>query len=113
MNDIIQKMVAKSVYPYVAGGKLIVAGHIDDVQRQYIKNHRDDLKSVLVVDVEMCLSQLAEGLPVDHQWLTNCFFTPTDLTLISLGEYLTGDMEPYRDEIWQYLAATQTLTNRK
>jgi hypothetical protein len=40
---------------------------------------------------------------VDHHWLTDVFFEPADLTLISLGEYLTGGLEPYRDEIRDFI----------
>lgn len=108
MRDVVEKMTTRGIHVWVAGGRLKVAGGLDDVQRQYIKNHRDDLKSFLSVDVEAALSELAEGLPVDTQWLMDCFFTAEDLTLLSLGEYLGDDMEPYRDEIRLYLAVTKT-----
>jgi hypothetical protein len=104
MRDVVEKMTNKDVHVWVAEGHLLVAGNVDDLQRQYIKKHRDELKSILVVDVEARLSELAVGLPVDSDWLRDCFCYPDDLTLISLGEFLTGDLEPYRDEIRQFLA---------
>ena len=54
---------------------------------------------------------LAVSLPVDHQWLMDNFFTPDDLTLLSLGEYLGGSIERYREEIRRYLDLYEMETN--
>lgn len=104
MRHIVEKMTAAGIHVYVAGGSLKAAGELDDIQRQYIKRHREDLKSILTIDVEKYLKALSVGLPVDYTWLMEQFFTPQDLTLISLGEYLGGDMEAYRDQVRQHLS---------
>ncbi len=104
MREAIQKMTAKGIYPYLTGDQLVVAGDIDDEQRRYIKRHRDELKATFSVDVDKYLEALAIGLPVNHTWLMDRFFTLDDLTLISLGEYLDGDIDTYRQEIKHFLA---------
>ena len=106
MRDVVEKMTGRGIHVYVAGGRLKVRGELDDIQRQYIKQHTDELKACLTVDVEKYLKVMAVGLPVDHEWLMDCFFTSDDLTLISLGDYLGGDIEQSRDEIRQHLTIT-------
>ena len=104
MKGSIARMTSTGVHIYVSGGRLKVRGEMNDVQRQYIKNHRDELKAVLPVDVDKYMKVLAVGLPVDHTYLADKFFTPEDLTLISLGDYLGGEIERYRDQIRQHLS---------
>jgi hypothetical protein len=103
MRDAISQFTRDGIHLFVAGDKLRVIGHLDDVRRQFIKCHRDELLQALPVDAERYLKGLAVGLRVDHQWLMNNFFTPDDLTLLSLGKYLRGNIEQHRDEIRRYL----------
>lgn len=104
MRDKLNSLSIAGVHLYVSGGKLKAKGSITDRHRQYIRQHRDDLKALFSVDAEKYLKALSIGLPVDHIWLKDEFFDPDDLTRISLGEYLGGDMEAYRREIRQYLS---------
>jgi hypothetical protein len=53
--------------------------------------------------LQLGTGDLADTSPVDRQGLTGVFFESAGLTLISLGEYLTGDLEPYRDEIREFI----------
>ena len=107
MREAIDKLTRDGIYLFVAGDKLRVVGNLDDVWRQYIRLHRDELLQALPVDAERYMKGLAVGLRVDHQWLMDNFFTPEDLTRLSLGEYLRGNIEPYRDEIRRYLDINQ------
>jgi hypothetical protein len=103
VREAIDNLTRDGIHLFLAGGKLRVIGHLDDVRRQFIKRHRDELLQVLPVDAERYMKGLAVGLRVDHQWLMDHFFTPEDLTLLSLGEYLRGNIEQYRNEIRRYL----------
>lgn len=103
MREVITQFSAEGVHLFAAGDKLRVIGPLDDDRRQFIRQHRDELLEALPVDAERYMKGLAVGLRVDHQWLMDKFFTPEDLTLLSLGEYLRGNIERYRDEIRRYL----------
>jgi hypothetical protein len=103
VRDVIAQLTGDGIHLFVAGDKLRVIGQLDDVRRQFIKRHRDELLQALPVDAERYLKGLAVGLRVDHQWLMDNFFTPEDLTLLSLGKYLRCNIEQYRDEIRRYL----------
>lgn len=110
--NIVQRMRAAGLCTYLSGGKLIVSGKLDDQRREWIRRHREEIKATLPVDVEVHLKALAVGLPVDHTWLMT-FFTPDDLTLISLGEYLTGDLETYRAELRKISITSGSISTMK
>ena len=103
MREVIAQLSKDGIHLFAAGGNLRVVGALDPDQREFIKDNRDDLLLALPVDAERYMKGLAVGLPVDHEWLMNLFFTPEDLTLLSLGKYLGGNLEPYRESIRQYL----------
>lgn len=105
---LIEKLSAAGLCFYLSGGRLIVSGRLSDQQREWVRNHRDQIKAGLPVDVERHLMALAVGLPVDHTWLMSSFFTPDDLALISRGEYLAGDPEQYRVEIRKFINTMHT-----
>ncbi len=104
--DIVQRMMAAGLSSYLVGGRLMVFGKMDDQRQDWIRRHSDEIMAALPVDVEVHLKALAVGLPVDHEWL-KAFFTPEDLTLISLGEYLVGDLDQYREGLRQILETTR------
>ena len=109
MREKLTSLSTAGVHLYLSGGSLRARGPLTDEHRQFIRQHRDQLKTIFSVDVEKYLKVLAVGLPVDHIWLMDEFFDPGDLTCLSLGEYLGGDIEAYRQEIRRYLALQPRL----
>lgn len=110
MQGAIYRLTQEGICLFKVGDKLRVIGELDDNRRQFINQHRDELLLSLPVDAERYMKGLAVGLRVDHQWLMDKFFTPDDLTLLSLGKYLGGDIEVYRAEIRPYLDLCETET---
>ena len=112
MRDAIHRLTVAGICLFRVGDKLRVIGPLDAKRRQFIKQHRDELLLSLPVDAERYMKGLAVGLRVDHQWLMDKFFEPDDLTLLSLGEYLGGNIEVYRTAIRQYLDLYEVKTTQ-